>query len=149
MQKDKDSIGRPWLNEPDNLEFEAHGFPCHIKRHNHRPERNPKDWLGHFCAYVGIPKSHPYYGKSYDDMELEVHGGITYAKEDPEKEIHWIGFDCAHFGDLIPGIFEHRQSGGFLHDIASEYGDAGEVYRDINYVKAECEKLAEQLRKLA
>ena len=23
---------RPWLNEPDRLEFEAHGFPCIIQR---------------------------------------------------------------------------------------------------------------------
>ena len=70
----------------------------------------PITWLptiktgwGH--AYVAIPKGHPLFGKNYDDINVSVHGGITFADESidgqPKKtEGMWIvGFDCCHSGD--------------------------------------------------
>ena len=62
----------------------------------------------------------------YQDVEINeddyvVHGGITYG--DNKK----IGFDTNHYNDFSPHY---------------EYG---ETYRTFEYVKAECEKLAQQI----
>ena len=113
----------PWEGEPNRLDFQYKGYQCLINRVNHRPPKNPNDWLGHLCGYVALPPSHPYYGKDYDDIPVKVHGGLTYA-QDSQGEISWaltpkawwIGFDCAHYGDLIPGMYLLRQPGGILHN---------------------------------
>lgn len=99
--------------------------------------------LGHWCGYVGVPSGHPLHGKGYDDIhstaEIDVHGGLTYAGDHaPTKESDgtwWFGFDCAHSGDLVPGM-----RSGF---------SVGDTYKDVEFVKAECERLAEQLWKLS
>jgi hypothetical protein len=58
--------------------------------------------MGHRCGYIGIPKGHSVYGKDYDEIDIDVHGGLTYAGDDNypvESDLWWIGFDCAHSGD--------------------------------------------------
>lgn len=45
-------------------------------------------------GYVQLPTGHPWAHLGYDDMPVEVHGGLTYA------EGRWIGFDTAHSGDV-------------------------------------------------
>jgi hypothetical protein len=64
-------------------------------------------------GYVLIDKDHPLYGKYDDEINVYVHGGITWSKEvdnemiemwnlDQEDLGKWcIGFDTAHFGDTI------------------------------------------------
>jgi hypothetical protein len=66
-------------------------------------------------GYVIIPKGHPDHGKDYDDIEVDVHGGLTFSKalEDLKdwpcgdaigeaEEGGWVvGFDTAHSGDTI------------------------------------------------
>lgn len=47
-------------------------------------------------GYVQIPEGHPWHGKSYDDIDVDVHGGLTYGCGE------WIGFDCMHCGDYWP-----------------------------------------------
>jgi hypothetical protein len=37
----------------------------------------------------------------YDDINVDVHGGLTYSRE--EEELWVIGFDCAHSMDFTPG----------------------------------------------
>jgi len=44
------------------------------------------DWLaisehGHSNGYIGVPKGHVWYGKHYDDIECDVHGGLTFGKQ--------------------------------------------------------------------
>jgi hypothetical protein len=51
----------------------------------------------HPCCYVKIPKGHPYFGLDYDDINVDCHGGLTFASE--RGEAWWIGWDYAHFGD--------------------------------------------------
>jgi hypothetical protein len=76
--------------------------------------------MGHFCGYVGLPKSHPLYGVSYDelyDTDGYCHGPpeeITYSngeahlrnvspsEEGEILEVWYFGFDKAHIGDLSP-----------------------------------------------
>lgn len=120
----------PWDHEPDRKEFKHAGLDCLL-------QRTP---MGHWCGYVGVGREHPLHGASGSDRrtdELEVHGGITYARAcngvvchkpapgEPDA-LWWFGFDCAHFGDLSPGW----KTG---------------VYRDIDYVEQQTRHLAEQL----
>lgn len=54
--------------------------------------------LGAVNGYVHIPKGHPWDGLDYDDIDVDVHGGLTYARNG------WIGFDTLHSGDYWPGM---------------------------------------------
>lgn len=54
------------------------------------------------CAYVGVPTDHPLVGFRYDDIPLDVHGGLTYAGAGLiglGKDLYWFGWDYAHSGD--------------------------------------------------
>lgn len=84
----------------------------------------------HLCGYVLLPEGHPLYGADYDDVDFEVHGGLTFAGD--LYGVWALGFDCAHYMDLVPGF--HVKG-------ISEM----EVYRDEVYVKQEIERLAEQV----
>ena len=55
----------------------------------------------HPCGYVSIPKNHPFYGKSYWDIEdqIEVHGGLTFSGKLHGFEGLWFGWDYMHAGD--------------------------------------------------
>lgn len=132
-------------------------FPASIHRH---------DEMGHLCGYLGIPPSHPWYGKDYDNIEAQVHGGLTFVgyekialrpnparvqwlihnqegevparfidiprdkpfPHDTGLDIWWVGFDCAHASDKVPGL------GSFW----------GGTYRDERYVREELSKLCSQ-----
>lgn len=75
-------------------------------------------------GYVAIPKGHKYYGVNYDDIDVCVHGGLTFGEyrheiTSPEFNAHWfddveiltpnckeipigwymVGFDTCHWGD--------------------------------------------------
>jgi len=145
----------PWQGEPDRVEWREGNKVCLVKRH---PAH------GHFCGYVGLQRGHKLYGKGYDEahdfMEIDVHGGLTYAgpceeaagREPRELICHvpepgeshnrwWLGFDCAHFMDLSPKLIKDlKEWGSFI-----EGAHAKDVYRDIDYVMDEVKRLADQL----
>lgn len=151
---DRAALGWPsgeWDSEPDKLQWpdEATGLPCLVVRH-------PR--LGHLCGYVGVPPGHPLHGHPDQDVDVEVHGGLTFANacqpEEREAEgichvpgpgepehVHWFGFDCAHAGDFSPGL--HRKELDWLDSlkVLRDY----DTYRALDYVKGECAKLALQL----
>ena len=54
--------------------------------------------FGAVNGYVKVPTNHHWYGLDYDDINVEVHGGLTYGTDNG-----WIGFDCLHSGDIWPG----------------------------------------------
>ncbi len=154
-----------WDSEPDKLDFEAHDLKCAMRR-NH---------MGAWCGYVRVGEDHPLHNVKYStpheslsvlmgermdrpmgdapgmavmlgalsgtieasaDTAIDVHGGITFSGQpvDTEKDGGWwFGFDCSHYGDLIPN-----------QDFA---GDG--TYRTAEFVRAEAEKLAEQLQRIA
>ena len=64
----------------------------------------------HPCAYVEIPKNHPYYGKYYGDLDIDVHGGLTFGSHLShvlgERGLNgfYIGWDYAHAGDYYEGL---------------------------------------------
>jgi hypothetical protein len=108
-------------------------------------------------------------------MDLDVHGGITYSghcqgdichKPAPGEsdEVWWIGFDCAHFFDVLPlmeaatkmlsqaeetplffsavkMLFQAEETPLFFSAVKQSLS----VYRDTAYVKKEVESLADQL----
>lgn len=62
----------------------------------------------HPTAYIEIPRNHKCYIKSYNDIDIEVHGGLTYSKEylyiseEQKLDNSWfIGWDYAHCGDYL------------------------------------------------
>lgn len=67
------------------------------------------------------------------NMVFDVHGGITYSDGFSSRPVPsdnwWYGFDCAHLGDR------------------TKYNDDGE-FRSVEYVAAECESLAKQIKDL-
>jgi hypothetical protein len=62
-------------------------------------------------GYVIIPEGHPLHGKDYDDIDVAVHGGLTFSES--AKNIDWeeiteedrngwvVGFDTAHYSDSL------------------------------------------------
>lgn len=58
-------------------------------------------------GYVLVPDGHEFYGKSYYDIDVSVHGGLTFSEvisQDDDfgwRRGHWIGFDTSHYGDNL------------------------------------------------
>ena len=148
-------FGGEWVDEPNRLNWSHAGLDCMLVRH-------PS--LLHWCGYVGVKPDHPCFEQGYDAVQsgvydydkhdyttpaivpdLEVHGGLTYAKEcqghichisDGPDKTWWLGFDCAHGGDASPGGW--RKEYPFT---PSQH----ETYKYMEYVKRETEGLADQL----
>lgn len=125
----------PWQDEPDEVVWFHEGLPCFITRNG----------FGNWRGYVGVDESHPYYGHDDEtEIELNVHGGVTFASRcdfrgayfaselNEHGDLFWIGFDCQHYNDLSPLWSEHP-------------ANPNAVYRDLEYVVAETNRLAEQL----
>lgn len=59
----------------------------------------------HPTAYIKIPEDSKYYGKDMEEIDLNVHGGVTYANnclyisENQKIDGWFIGWDYAHYGD--------------------------------------------------
>lgn len=166
-----------WQDEPDKAVWidEETGFDCMIVRNR----------LGALCGYVGLPPTHPQHGAEYDNVRVpadddegttypDVHGSLTFASAcaetgDPSQfvchipqpgrpeDIWWLGFDCAHSMDLVPGMVANNRE---RYEKAKAEGDTegerlwsslsaspwGEQYRDVEYVIREVRRLARQLK---
>jgi hypothetical protein len=85
--------------------------------------------MQHFTGYVKLPDAHPAVAKlskrrwstffsnkrrylySYDDVEINVHGGLTFGEKITKRTLHnylqpftpgwWIGWDYLHAGDEV------------------------------------------------
>jgi len=157
---------KPWENEPDEDAFVASDLQCRINRTKHS---------GALCGYVQVPVDHPLYGLHYGDTSdalasalerrkeqplhstpefgamiavlcgsvdttpdcaFTVHGGLTFAGKLCDEDGWWFGFDCAHSGDLAPSDVD--RVGVFAPSPCDRY-------RDMAYVRRECESLAAQI----
>lgn len=107
--------------EGNEKDFEYKDWQCHIRRVG-------LEWSGHLCGYIEIPTTHGLHGKSYDeieqhyDYELPAHGGLTFSGE--VEGNYWIGFDCAHLGDLSPCYLDDDWS----------FRNYSDIYKDMQYV---------------
>jgi len=102
--------------------------------------------MGHFCGYIEIPKDTVHYSmNSYGDCELRMHGDASYLSlngfppGEEEKGIHVIGFDCMRSGDAPYPSSEIIKYIGHLCE--------GGLFRDLDYVWNECEKVVRQIKK--
>jgi hypothetical protein len=127
----------PWVGEPDCLKYTdpETQYQCLILR---------SPWGGTLNGYVRVPRTHPLYlvdGTPNKALwNIDVHGGVTLAGKLLRRtgglyRGRWIGFDCAHFGDLIPTLL------AITPNLV-----AGDTYRDIQYVRQQVTSLAEQLK---
>jgi hypothetical protein len=165
----------PWHDEPDRVAWvdKTTGYHCLILR---------SEVSGALCGYVALSPQHPLWGLDYEDIDVQVHGGLTWAnppdefREQGSPDLWWVGFDCSHAFDRMPGIEaavrEARQrtldqfaaradelSDAEQHDFQQliELGDRiheplldrlGMMtsYKDLAWVTAEVESLAQQLK---
>ena len=115
----------------------GHGHPWHGAEYGYGHSVGPKEadcesYCGHFPAAL-----------------VDVHGGLTYSdrcqpSDNPAEgichvpepgrpeDVWWFGFDCAHAGDLVPGM---------------HYG--GGLYWTVDMVTDEVRTLARQLANAA
>lgn len=139
-QTEQTVVAEPWENEPDEHTDEHAGLAIAVKRC-----RN----LKHLCGYVGLPEGHRYFGCSHKQIPIDVHGGLTYSEHDDDG-LWWVGFDCAHAGDLVPGTCSNPLD-DLIVDFATEAerdGLVGQItgpgatYRSFEWVLAETLRLA-------
>jgi hypothetical protein len=113
--------------------------------------------MGHRCGYIGLPKEHSLYGKNYSDIDIDVHGGLTYAgggensKYPVESDLWWFGFDCAHWMDgkdfdLIAELADERTY-QVMQEVEKEYPTEGTI-RTTEYVEKELINAVEQLKEV-
>lgn len=138
---------------------------------------NRTETTGCLCGYVGIPESHPWYGKNYSDA-VKVSPSVMEREFDIDR-VGALNLLCAtdygddetmdmflavdvhgcltYSNDSAPGKeseddlwwfgFDCGHAGDYAPEMRS-YSD-NDVYRDFEYVKGECIALAKQLAKFA
>lgn len=157
----------PWMTEPSAKAFESSGYLCEMLRNiatgtwaGYVTVSDGHPWYG-LDAHASVTPLGDVYltertgpldvmielfsseqrelGKLSLTLALDVHGGVTYAKGQPDAE--WtFGFHCAHAGDFMPGLVRPGMTDRLFD---------GWPYRDIDYVTGQCARLAAQLRLVA
>lgn len=100
----------------------------------------------HPCAYIELPKNHPYYNVDYHKIPIECHGGLTYSSnylhminDNSEGDTFFIGWDYAHWLDYV----------GYYADFAFEHSYFGRNKKwTTSEIKSECIQVIEQLIEL-
>lgn len=102
------------LSDMVEVEFERCGYQCSVRM-------NPR--LFFRLGYVTVPKGHPAYASTFDEVLTSVHGGVTYSDISDDGEGWTIGFDCGHAFDA-PDFEVARKalSGKELEDFERLYG---------------------------
>ena len=100
------------------------------------------------CGYIGLPKGHKLEKVEYDDVDYDVHGGLTYSStaQDMWKKdgYYWyLGFDCAHLFDGMD-VKSMKKYGASEQNIMTWSHLDGEI-RTKEYVINELKKLVEQI----
>ncbi len=115
------------IKEGSEESFEYRGYKCQALRMGR---------LHHINGYVELPVGHKYHGMNYDNIPVDVHGGLTYSRLDGNGS--WkIGFDTAHYGDLsLHNLILFRDDSFFAEE---------STYRTMKYVVEEIKKLVDQL----
>lgn len=102
--------------------------------------------MGYRCGYVKLPPNHPWFNMEMERIDVSIHGGITFAEKDVPcgkggpDDGYWIGFDCAHFGDLPDPELPNGGNIPLLPPIS--YG----TVKSQKYAESECFSLCEQAK---
>ena len=160
-------IPPPWETEIVPHSFEHAGLTCHVLRNFNKalcgyvkiPEGHPLFGVEYNQA---VPESLEAVARAVEGGKLgkrsivclviggysgdliDVHGSVTFSGKIGEDSFlpkgFWWGFDCAHSRDFAPAYA--RLQSTKTHPNLWE----GMIYRDLPYVIAECESMAEQLQ---
>lgn len=130
----KEAFKKIIKQEGDFLEFDHLGFKCQIIRH--------KDFK-HLNGYIFLTSDSDYYGVLYDNIDVPIHYGWTYCREDGDFWV--VGFDCAHLGDITSNSFELIESG--FDEKNLDYFASRPTYKDMNFVKLELEDACKHFQK--
>ena len=122
----KEELNKIIESEGDKKEFYYRGFLCLILRNGS---------LGNLCGYVGIPKiMTSLYEVEYDNIRIPCHGGLTFSGDMKEYPNTWfIGFDCAHSGDLCYYMLDYYNFSN------------NDIYRDMSYVESELREMVDYI----
>jgi hypothetical protein len=105
---------------------------------------------GNRCGYVAVPEGHAMHGKDYDEVDVTVHGGLTFADGTDTypvvaEGLWWFGYDCAHYGDSRdPELMTPEYQKMYDKGLFSFFGEG--TVRSLGYCVSECESLATQLK---
>lgn len=135
-----------WINEPDYCEWVHSGLNCIAIRDM---------TLGVWKGFVGIEVSHPFYGKSIEDLLknndladifFSVYGGICFSDRLPKKykfdSKWWLGIETSHGGDFMP-LLKLESQGPDMDKMLS-----GQTYKDFNFIRKETNKLAQYVSRV-
>ena len=109
-------------------------------------------------GYVIIPEGHPMHGKHYDDIKVDVHGGLTFCGlvdmngmivtesfYGDKNVMHWdevtkedargwiVGFDTAHYRDNHSRWPQHevqKEADNLMHQLENMRDDRPSVSHD-------------------
>ena len=96
---------------------------------------------GVLCGYVTLPEGHPWIGKEYMDIDVEVHGGLSFGCLMIRGWV--IGFDCAHGTDLVPSIGKMNK----IYGIDPQRRPANNhsiTYKNVKFVIEQCKSIVDQ-----
>jgi hypothetical protein len=142
----------PWTHEPDKAQWVdgGTGLDCLIVR----------SASGALCGYVGVPPDHPWHGMDFGMVPVGgIHGGLTFsgpcqddAEDGPEvchvpepgrpADVWWLGFDCAHAGDLAPTVAAELRVLGIA--VGGDYRSFGYVFAEVCMLAAMAARAAVQ-----
>jgi hypothetical protein len=94
-------------------------------------------------GYVLLPEKHPFYGKNYDDINIDIHGGLTFGQKfDSKIFLQWLG-NREILGDVT--IENYKNFDGYWI-IGFDTNHAGDDLNNCsrNFVIAETEFLLNQ-----
>lgn len=119
-------------------------------------------------GYVLLPHNHPFYNKHYDDIDVNVHGGLTYSnKFESNNFMRWIenlkidgdvtlenfkkfenywmiGFDTNHAGDSLdscPKYYVMNEARNLLDQCIEDKIEGINKYKTIYIRKSKLKKI--------
>ncbi len=119
--------------------------------------------MGIRCGYVGVNRSHPYFGVNYDEPGAEnimAHWGLTFSGfpyfYEGNRDWWYFGFDCGHAWDL--NDYDAALKAGLIDEKQYEYGkrmneemvtstdDTTWSIKNVDFVKQMCQFVSDQLK---
>lgn len=98
----------------------------------------------HPCAYIMIPQSNKYFKKDFEEIDIDVHGGLTYSNkylpfesEKDDNKAWYIGWDYAHYGDYM----------GYEEKVPKDFRIGGKKWTT-EEIKREVRKVCYKIRRL-